>query len=38
MQKLRNFDIFPKFDSRFEQEARDKTVFGAGNNADAPSP
>lgn len=29
MQGLRNFDIFPKFDSRFEQEARDKTVFGA---------
>jgi hypothetical protein len=29
MKSMRSFDIFPKFDSRFEQEARDKTVFGA---------
>ena len=29
MQSLRRLDIFPKFDSRFEQEAREKTAFGA---------
>jgi hypothetical protein len=29
MQAFRKIDIFPKFDSRFEQEARDKTAFGA---------
>jgi hypothetical protein len=29
MQALRRLDIFPKFDSRFEQEAREKTAFGA---------
>lgn len=29
MRSLRRIDIFPKFDSRFEADARDKTVFGA---------
>jgi hypothetical protein len=29
MKSLRGLDIFPKFDSRFEQEAREKTAFGA---------
>lgn len=26
---LRRFDVFPKFDSKFEQDARDKTIGGA---------
>lgn len=29
MQSLRRIDIFPKFDAKFEQDAREKTVFGA---------
>ena len=29
MQSLRKLDIFPKFDSKFEQDAREKTVIGA---------
>lgn len=29
MHTIRRIDIFPKFDSKFEQDAREKTVFGA---------
>lgn len=29
MRSLRKLDIFPKFDSKFEQDAREKTVVGA---------
>lgn len=29
MRSLRKLDIFPKFDSKFEQDAREKTVIGA---------
>lgn len=29
MKQIRNFDIFPKFDSKFEADAREKTIFGA---------
>lgn len=29
MQSLRRLDVFPKFDSKFEQDAREKTIFGA---------
>ncbi len=29
MQSLRRIDIFPKFDAKFEQDARDKTIVGA---------
>lgn len=29
MQALKRLDIFPKFDAKFEEDAREKTIFGA---------